>query len=134
MEGQWDELTEALRGLISEVRAGQVAPDGLASDLPEHYGPFLRLIADAAAGVRAPSEAQSQLFTAVTAEVVETIVAELVPNFWKPYRRPAQDALSARIFELLMRSRLALVTPQVEALVDKLIDLARANHDRLLKC
>ncbi len=65
-------------------------------------------------------------------EVVDTIVAELVPNFWRPHRQPAQDALNARIFELLMKSRL-LPTPQIEALVDKLMELARANHDRLMR-
>jgi type I restriction enzyme R subunit len=31
-----------------------------------------------------------------------------------------------------MKSRL-LPTPQIEALVDKLMELARANHDRLMK-
>jgi type I restriction enzyme, R subunit len=64
--------------------------------------------------------------------VVDTISAELTPNFWRPNRQPAQDALNTRVFELLMRSRL-LPTPQIEALVDKLMELARANHDKLLK-
>jgi type I restriction enzyme R subunit len=40
--------------------------------------------------------------------------------------------LVARVFEVLMRSRL-LPTPQLEALTDKLMELARANHDRLSK-
>jgi type I restriction enzyme R subunit len=65
-------------------------------------------------------------------EVVDTVAAELTPNFWRPNWRPAQDALNARVFELLMKSRL-LPTPQIEALVDKLMELARANHARLSK-
>ena len=59
-------------------------------------------------------------------------LVELVPNFWRPNRQPAQDAMGTRIFELLMKTRL-LPTPQIEALVDKLMALARANHDRLMK-
>ena len=117
---------------MDEIRAGHVAPDDRLPDLPEHYGPFLRLIVDAAAGDRAIDDAERKLLVDLTVEVVDTIAAELMPNFWRPNRQPAQDALNTRIFELLMKSRL-LPTPQIEALVDKLMELARANHDRLMK-
>ncbi|SFN28523.1 type I restriction endonuclease subunit R [Dokdonella immobilis] len=127
---QWDALTKALQGLVDEIRAGHVAPDDRLPDLPEHYGPFLRLIVDAFAGDRAITAAEQKLLVNLTVEVVDTISAELVPNFWRPNRQPAQDALNTRLFELLMASRL-LPTPQIEALVDKLMALARANHDRL---
>lgn len=129
---QWDQLTLALEGLVEEIRAGRVTPDDRLPDLPEHYGPFLRLIADAAAGDRAISDAERKKLVDLTVEVVDTIVAELVPNFWRPNRQPAQDALNSRIFALLMKSRL-MPTPQIEALVDKLMELARANHVRLTK-
>ena len=129
---QWDELTRALQGLMDEIRAGHVAPDDRLPELPEHYGPFLRLMVDTAAGDRAITDAERKLLVDLTVEVVDTIAAELVPNFWRPNRQPAQDALNTRIFELLMKSRL-LPTPQIEALVDKLMELARANHDRLMK-
>lgn len=132
LEGQWDELAKALQGIIAEVKAGQLAPDDRVPDMPEHYGPFLRLIIDAAAGDRALADAERKMLVDLTVEVVDTIAAELVPNFWRPHRRPAQDALNANVFGLLMRSRL-LPTPQIEALTDKLMELARANHDRLLK-
>lgn len=129
---QWDELTKALQGLVDEIRTGHVAQDDRLPDLPEHYGPFLRLIVDAAAGDRALSEAERKLLVDLTVEIVDTIAAELTPNFWRPNRQPAQDALGTAIFSRLMASRL-LPTPQIEALVDKLMELARANHDRLLK-
>jgi type I restriction enzyme R subunit len=129
---QWDELSKALQGLVDEIRAGHVAPDDRLPDLPKHYGPFLRLIVDTAAGDRAISDAERKLLVDLTVEVVDTISAELVPNFWRPNRQPAQDALNTRIFELLMKSRL-MTTPQIEALVDRLMELARANHDRLMK-
>lgn len=129
---QWDELTRALQGLVDEIRSGHVAADDRLPDLPEHYGPFLRLIVDAAVGERALNDAERKLLMDLTVEVVDTIVGELVPNFWRPNRQPSQDALGARIFELLMKSRL-LPTPQIEALVDKLMELARANHARLMK-
>ena len=129
---QWDGLTKALQGIAEEIRAGHIAQDDRLPELPEHYGPFLRLMVDIAAGDRAITEVERKLVLDLTAEVVDTIVAELTPNFWRPNRQPAQDALNTRIFELLMRSRL-LPTPQIEALVDKLMELARANHARLGK-
>jgi type I restriction enzyme R subunit len=129
---QWNELTRALQGLMDEIRSGQVAHDDRLPDLPEHHGPFLRLIVDAAAGSRPLHEGELKLLVDLAVEVVETIAAELTPNFWRPNRQPAQDALNTRIFELLMASRL-LPTPEIEALVDKLMELARANHGRLQK-
>jgi type I restriction enzyme R subunit len=129
---QWDELTRELQGLVDEIRAGHVAPDDRLPELPEHYGPFLRLVVDTAAGDRAITDAERKKLVDLTVDVVDTIAAELVPNFWRPNRQPAQDALNTRIFELLMASRL-MPTPQIEALVDKLMELARANHDRLMK-
>jgi type I restriction enzyme, R subunit len=132
LDEQWDELTKALKVLVEEIRTGHITPDDRLPDLPEHYGPFLRLIVDTAAGDRELADAERTLLVELTVEVVDTISAELTPTFWRPNRQPAQDALNTRIFELLMKSRL-LPTPQIEALVDKLMGLARANHDRLLK-
>ena len=126
------ELTKALQGLVDEIRTGHVAPDPRLPDLPEHYGPFLRLMVDTAAGDRAITDAERKLLVDLTVEVVDTIAGELTSNFWRPNRQPAQDALNTRVFELLMKSCL-LPTPQIEALVDKLMELARANHDRLMK-
>jgi len=45
---------------VDEIRAGHVAPDDRLPDLPEHYGPFLRLMVDTAAGTgRSPVQSAS---------------------------------------------------------------------------
>ena len=127
----WDQLAQALQVLVDEIRSGAVDHDDRLPELPEHYGPFLRLVVDTAVGNAPMTNAERTRLVDLTVEVVDTIRAELTPNFWRPNRQPAQDALNTRIFELLMRSRL-LPTPQIEALVDKLMELARANHERLM--
>jgi type I restriction enzyme, R subunit len=109
-----------------------MAADDRLPDLPEHYGPFLRLIIDASVGDRVIAGVERKKLVDLTVELVDMIVAELTPTFWRPNRKPAQDGLGARVFETLMRSRL-MPTPQLEALTDKLMELARANHDRLSK-
>lgn len=129
---QWDLLVQALHGMAQEVRSGHVAHDDRLPDLPEHYGPFLRLVVDAAVGDSPLTDVERQKLVALTVELVDMLAAEMTPSFWKPSRQPAQDALGARVFEMLMASRL-LPTPQLEALTDKLMELARANHERLMK-
>jgi type I restriction enzyme R subunit len=89
-------------------------------------------VVDAAVGDAPLSDTERQKLVALTIELVGMLAAELTPSFWKPNRQPAQAALGARVFEMLMASRL-LPTPQLEALTDKLMELARANHERLMK-
>ena len=132
LDEQWDALSQALQGLADEIRSGRLAADAAMPDLPDHCGPFLRLLVDAAAGDRALGDAERQWLVGLAVAVVDSIKAELTVNFWRPNRQPAQDALGSRIFEILMASRL-LPTAQIEALVDKLMALARANHAGLLK-
>lgn len=127
----WDQLALALKKLVDDIRSGHVEQDDRLPELPEPYGAFLRLLVDTAVGDGAMEDAERNKLVDLSVEVVETITSELTPNFWRPNRQPAQDALNTRIFELLMRSRL-LPTPEVEALVDKLMELARANHDKLV--
>ncbi|MBT9492756.1 MAG: DEAD/DEAH box helicase family protein, partial [Paucibacter sp.] len=103
---QWDELVSSLQGLVNEIRTGHVVDDVRLPELPEHYGPFLRLVVDAAVGSRALTEAERSKLVDLTVNVVDSVASELTPNFWRPSRQPAQDALNTRVFELLMRSRL----------------------------
>ena len=77
--------------------------------------------------------AEQQRLIDLTIALVDTINGELSPNFWRPNRQPAQDALATKLFERLMHAGLPLETPQIDALVDNLMELARANHERLQK-
>lgn len=130
---QWDQLALALQGVIDEIRVGHVQVDGDAAgamDVPEHCAPFLRLLTDAVAGTAPPSPRERQRLADLAVELVETIAAEMTPNFWRPANQPARDALSTRLFEAMMKTRLLPVV-QLDALTDKLMELARANHSRL---
>ncbi len=130
LDGQWDELVTALQGEIDKLRSGQAPVDGELPELPAHYGPFLRLVVDAVTGSAPSAPRERQMLVDLTVELVDTIRAERTPHFWRPSNRPAQDALGSRLFELLMRAKV-LPMAQIEALTDKLLELARANHERL---
>ena len=66
---------------------------------------------------------------------LELLVQELQadPNLWSAHRRAAQEALNGLLFEHLMRLRPPLVDADTAGtLADRLMEQARANHDRLL--
>ena len=130
LQGQWDELTKALQTIIDEVRAGHLVPGAASPEMPEHCAPFMRLITDAVGGERDLTTAERQRLLDLTVEVVQAIADDLIPTFWQPHRLATQAALRTRVFELLMDSRL-LPPAQSEPLADKLMRLARANHERL---
>lgn len=129
---QWGELVTALQKVINELRVGKPIIDEELPELPEHYRPFLRMILDTIVGDSKPDEELMHRVMDLTAEVVDLITGELTPTFWRPNKKPDQDALSTRIFEQLMASRM-MEASKVEALTDKLLELARANQQRLLQ-
>lgn len=130
---QWEELAQALRGIVAEIRAGRVSMQDSPTGLPDHCGPFLRLIVARVAGDATPTPQELAKLEELTEAVVETMVSTTaaVPSFWKPARVPDQDALASVVFGLLMDARLMTDSGKVDALVDELMQLARANHARL---
>lgn len=128
---QWDVLLAALHQIIEELRTGHSADSDALPDMPEHYVPFLRLLLEVAVGDEQPTSEQLLKIRDLTVELVDMIASELMETFWEPHRRPAQDALGSRIFRLLMSSKLVSVAA-TSALKDRLLELARANHQRLI--
>ena len=134
LDGQWKEQLEAFEGLIGELQEGHAVEGEDLPDLPPHYLPFLRLLTQAKLGDDAkPDTATAATLTEATVELVEIITGELrIPGFWKPAHIPDQDRLRGRLFEELFNRRL-VPHDTLDALVDKLMELARANHEKLLK-
>lgn len=57
---------------MDDIRADHVTPDARFPELPEHYGPFLRLVVDAAVGDDAIGDAARKTLVDFTVEVVDT--------------------------------------------------------------
>ncbi len=129
LAGQWDALTKAMEGLISDMQAGAVVGDTESPDLPAHYAPFLHMFLDAVIG-KQPSTDEKLKIRDLTVELVDMIAGELSDTFWEPHKRPAQDALGAEIYKLLVASRV-FPRPGIPALRDQLIVLARFNTEKI---
>ncbi|WP_421621737.1 type I restriction endonuclease subunit R [Alkalilimnicola ehrlichii] len=133
LDGQWDEQVEGLGDLIRQLR-DDVAVDGEAlPDLPPHAAPFWReLIQSAGADPEQPDEELSRRMVQATEELVSVIQDEIVvPDFWKPSHIPDQERLKGHIFERLVNLDVVSLD-EVEPLSERLFDLARANHSKLV--
>jgi len=130
LAGQWEQITDSLQQVVSELRRGIHPDDATPGELPAHYGPFLRLLLDALSADGKPDADELRKAQDLTVELVDLISDELMPGFWEPYRRADQDALGTGLFRAMFSSRL-LPRDCLPALRDQLLELARANHDKL---
>ncbi|WP_024869263.1 type I restriction endonuclease subunit R [Pseudoxanthomonas suwonensis] len=133
---QWDEVIAQLQKIIDDLRTGTVGTADAPSDLPEHCAPFLRTVLDVVCAGQAPKSAELLRLKDVTVELVDLLVQELQGNrgIWSPSKRADQDNLNGQLFEHLMRLRPPLVdADKAGVLADKLMEQARANHDKLVQ-
>jgi type I restriction enzyme, R subunit len=133
---QWDEVISQLQKVIHELRSGAANADDVPSDLPEHCAPFLRTVLDVLYPGQTPAAADLLRLKDVTVELVDLLVQELQSNrgIWSPNKRAAQEDLNTQLFEHLMRMRPPLVDDVTAGvLADKLMEQARANHDKLVQ-
>lgn len=131
---RWDEVIARLQALIDELRSGKAGSGDAPSDLPEHCAPFLRTVLDVVCADQAPTAAELLRLNEVTVELVDLLVQELQGSrsIWgKP---AAQEDLNTQLFEHLMRLRPPMVNAdKAGVLADKLMEQARANHDKLIQ-
>lgn len=128
---KWEEQIAAMQDIIRELQAGQALAGEELPDLPEYCLPFFRLLMNETVGETDLNPERVAAIMNLTVEIVDLIAAELTDNFWRPNKKPDQDALATKIFEHLMRTGIAELD-DADALVDKLMDLARANHRKLM--
>ncbi|WP_445368717.1 type I restriction endonuclease subunit R [Methylomonas sp. BW4-1] len=133
---QWNEVITQLQKIIDELRTGKAGSADAPSDLPEHCAPFLRTVLDVVCAGQTPTATELLRLKDVTVELVDLLVQELQSNrdIWSPHKRAAQEDLNTQLFEHLMRLRPPLVdTDKAGVLADKLMEQARANHDKLVQ-
>jgi type I restriction enzyme R subunit len=133
---KWTEVISELQMIIDELRMGKAGSADAPSDMPEHCAPFLRTVLDVVCAGQTPTAADLLRLKDVTVELVELLVQELQSNrdIWSPHKLAAQEDLNTQLFEHLMRLRPPLVdTDKAGVLADKLMEQARANHDKLVQ-
>ncbi|SDM31451.1 type I restriction enzyme, R subunit [Franzmannia pantelleriensis] len=133
LDGQWAEQVEALKTLIQQLRDGARVEGEEIPDMPAHAEPFWReLLASSGQAVEELDEASAQKLLVATEELVGLIQQEIaIPDFWKPSHIPDQEALRQHLFTTLMMKRL-VPFDQASEVAQRLLDLARSNHAKLV--
>jgi len=130
LEGRWDELAEALQKLIDEARKGRQQDEATGLD-PETQQPFFDLLKQEAVGDATLEDAAQEHLCDLTVELVEHIQQEIaIVGFWS--RAQAQAGLRSWIFQTLDDADL-LDFDQIDPVADRLMELAKANHHRLVR-
>ena len=133
---QWEEIVRQLQNMISGIRTGHVNGECMPDGLSDCYVPFLRTILAEVYGDQDINSEKLVRIQAVTVDLVDLLIFELKSNrrIWSPSKRADQDSLNAMLFEHLMQLSPPLVGDEKAGiLADKLMEQARANHDRLVQ-
>lgn len=140
LAGNWAELIAALQGVIREIREGQVDNSLEAR--------FLRLLveevqaAEGSSGRRGNETSNSSTGT-IDKERLARLAGQVVSmlqiirnyvrlvDFWRPSRINRQNELRGELIQFLDNNDLIPFEKQ-EAVADKLVELAKYNHERLV--
>ncbi len=129
LEGRWDDLAEALRKLAQEARQGRQRDDSTGLD-PETQAFLDSLLGESVRDAAGEAEARARLRELVV-ELVDHIRQEIaLVGFWQ--RAHAREGLRSWIFQTLDDADV-LPFGRLDAMADKLMELAKANHQRLVR-
>lgn len=126
LEGNWEDLVEALRPLLQEIREGAENPWPVPD--PEVYAPFMSMIMDRI-GEDNYTEDDLDTYADHTITIVDQLRAETCKlDFWR--NQQAQDAVRGRIFQYLDKHDI-VPFERADGLADELLQLAKARHEVL---
>lgn len=127
---RWDDLLDALKAILKDVQAGrQTDETGLD---PETQAPFYDVLKREVAGDASLTEAQQTELCEVTVELVQHLQTELkLVEFWSNAYK--QTTLRAWVVRLLDGHGKSVPFDRLEAVADRLVELAKANHYKLVR-
>jgi len=129
LKDRWDELVLALRNFVAEAEAGRQR-DTTGLD-PETQAPFLGVLRQEVAGGGDLAPDRLKALCEATVEMVEHIQQEIrLVGFWENLH--AQTVLRKWLVQHL-DSRDVLPFDRLQAVADRLVELAKANHLKLTR-
>ncbi len=130
-EERWDDLVQALLEFREEIREGRSEEDDGTGLDPVTQAPFLGVLQQERRKTGVASEDMTEKLCRLTVEIVEHIQQEIrIVEFWD--KAQAREQLRGWLFQTLDDSDLYQYD-QLEGVAERLMELARANHDRLTR-
>jgi type I restriction enzyme R subunit len=128
----WEQLALALKDLVADVKKGRKPDDGVPGLDPLVHAPFFDVLKDDRSKQTPVREPDVKWLADLTLDLVERVVRDAVSNvgFWKS--APRQEELRDKIFMFLDENEI-VEFDRADALADRLMDLAKANGERLVR-
>jgi type I restriction enzyme R subunit len=125
----WEQLSLALQSFVTEVQGGRQRQDDVDLD-PATQAPFFDVLMAERAG-EGPVPAEDRAWLAgLTVELVQHLQREIaIVGFWK--NSHAQEVLRGNVFQFLDEHEIVSFE-RADAVADRLMELARANHPKLV--
>ena len=126
---KWEQLALALKSLAGEAHEGRQADDSGLD--PQTQSPFYAVMKQEREKEKPTSGADQKWLAGLTVRLVDTIRNEVrMVGFWK--NSNAQQVLRGAIFTFLDDNE---VVPfeRADIVADRLLELSKANHERLVK-
>ncbi|WP_437686186.1 type I restriction endonuclease subunit R [Sorangium sp. So ce176] len=125
----WEQLAQALRNLAEEAEKGRQKDNtGLE---PQTEAPFFAVLKEERVKERPVPPADARWLAGLTVQLVAHIRAEIrVVDFWK--NTHAREVLRGAVFTFLDDHEI-VPFEQADAVADRIMELAKANHARLVK-
>lgn len=128
----WEQLVLALAEFVDEVKQGRPAEDDALALDPQLHAPFFDLLKQAREREAPVHGADAKWLADLAVGLVDRVVRPEIRSvgFWK--NAPRQEELRGRIFMFVDENEVVSFD-HADALADQLMELAKANHDKLTK-
>jgi type I restriction enzyme R subunit len=128
----WEQLALALQEFVEQVTRGRKQDESVPGLDPQIHAPFFDILKEERGKTAPVSNKDQQWLAELTLDMVERLVRDEVSNvgFWKSAIR--QDELRGKIFVFLDDNNVVDLD-RADAVADRLMDLAKANHGRLTR-
>jgi type I restriction enzyme, R subunit len=128
----WEQLALALKSLIDEVTQGRKADDVFEGLDPARHPPFFDVLKEERSKQAPVHAADAKWLAELTVSMVGEVVRDAVSTvgFWK--NAPRQEELRGKLFMFLDENEI-VDFDRADAIADRLMELAKANHSKLVK-
>ncbi len=128
----WEQLAIALKDFVEDVKKGRKKEETLAGLDPQVHAPFFDVLKEERAKQAPVTAADAKWLADLTVDMVDRLIRDTVSNvgFWKSTQR--QVELHGQLVVFLDDAGVVDLE-RADALADRLMDLAKANHDKLAR-
>ena len=126
----WEQLALALKDFVEVVKTGRGQDESIAGLDPQRHAPFFDVLKEERAKQAPVTAADVKWLAGQTVDMVERLIQPAVRNvgFWKS--APRQEELRGSLFVFLDENEI-VEFDRADAVADRLMELAKANQDKL---